>query len=836
MILSKGDDILDAISEALEQTMNHFLDVDYYRQFAPWLFTGTITNTDRYFSDFRITAPSNYSSDELKTLAWLAMFHKKRIAYNPKHFDYYLHALNRLSYSSSAITHRAWHKQSCPSQANSITFEEYLLLDPQLQCNYVHTGHISVNSNYEDILKSDIYNQVGMWEFKAFHPSYTEVKVDTNMACDRTVNNVEILYTMNRFYDVNNLIHSETNADQTYSIVNDGSFGYGARGGVIYPFTPLSTAKIPNMIKVFERQTYEIPMKLNVKATLVSGNEDNPSEGKYYYVGKLNEKWNIWDNTLEKIAFRNEYHLITGAGTVVAETIANYAINEHSMSADTRLTHNSLLGVGLKIPNSRSFRESAINFRVIKGEALLISEGERGIKSRVAQHGRGQGGGYMDYNPQVTNTNTQIKEYLSRSYVYNADLNDMKLTYDDLKAHNYTVKESVTPQSGVRVAKFLAIHQTDVNGAFVQVQTQWLIIKPDSIVELDLGLFRSHASMTLRPTFDSDALSYPDTIPFKKDGTGHDLVSYQQTLGNFNKDEFINHYFNQKYSKNKEGLLDITKPLCGKHLIRQHTYNSNIWTISSQPHLTARSVSFSFNPTSANSITENYLELGVPITMKLYLYRLDEIDYEKTLAVPFLLEITHNGNEIYEDNQQSVGHVELVITLTSYDDTLSIDLDTASIGIDFAKSYFIANKVNYLASSTYTIPYHRTLIYTEVVRVLGATQWEHRGVIRDQADQISYYSNGYPVPPTYFSIGHLRIDVSPIALLTRPNETIEWYGRVLYDEGELYTDISIDRDYVKCVAIYGNNFPIPPSGLYNIINNNATNIIDGSDNIINTKG
>ena len=126
---SKNKDVLDALSEAIQETINHFLITDPHYNIAPYFYDGEIGTDCTFFADNRITLAEFNSSDDLKTISYLAPFYRNRIAYNPKNMDFYLRCIGHLSYSESAMDIVCYDKSTCGEEANSILYKDWLLLD-----------------------------------------------------------------------------------------------------------------------------------------------------------------------------------------------------------------------------------------------------------------------------------------------------------------------------------------------------------------------------------------------------------------------------------------------------------------------------------------------------------------------------------------------------------------------------------------------------------------------------------------------------------------------------------------------------------------------------------
>ena len=156
----KNDEVLDALSEAIENTINNFINTDIYYYIAPHLSKSTITKECPFFQDNRLTLstelvdplenidiypstqeypsdtlyPSNtvifrdYTSEELKTIAYLGLFQRNRVAYNPKNIDFYLRTLGYLAYDKSLMNILCFEGGECGNETKNIDYEEWTQL------------------------------------------------------------------------------------------------------------------------------------------------------------------------------------------------------------------------------------------------------------------------------------------------------------------------------------------------------------------------------------------------------------------------------------------------------------------------------------------------------------------------------------------------------------------------------------------------------------------------------------------------------------------------------------------------------------------------------------
>ncbi len=158
----KNNEVLDALSEAIESTISHFIDRDAYYFIAPYLSKKPIGMDCPFFGDNRISLtaetevlpegnvypsiheypsnllypslgigeaiPKQYTNDELRTISYLAPFQRSRVAYNPKNIDYYLRTLGHIEYSQSAMEILCFNGGECGNENENISYQEWLSL------------------------------------------------------------------------------------------------------------------------------------------------------------------------------------------------------------------------------------------------------------------------------------------------------------------------------------------------------------------------------------------------------------------------------------------------------------------------------------------------------------------------------------------------------------------------------------------------------------------------------------------------------------------------------------------------------------------------------------
>lgn len=136
--MNKNSDIYDAISEAIDATVAHFVKEDPYYYIAPYLSQMEIGKDCPFFADNRITLiDTDIASEDLKTMSYLATFYRDKIAYSPKNIDYYLRALGHLSHNESGMDIVCYENVNCTDPLiTEIPYSEWLLLDGEYTTTY----------------------------------------------------------------------------------------------------------------------------------------------------------------------------------------------------------------------------------------------------------------------------------------------------------------------------------------------------------------------------------------------------------------------------------------------------------------------------------------------------------------------------------------------------------------------------------------------------------------------------------------------------------------------------------------------------------------------------
>lgn len=138
----KNNEIADALSEIIEATINHFIDTDVYYYIAPYLSQKEIDKTCPFFADNRITLPDHeISSDDLKTIAYLSVFFRNRVAYNPKFIDHYLRSMGHIPYNENAMDIVCFEKTACGSETKNILYSEWVKIGTLYPSYYLYPSY-----------------------------------------------------------------------------------------------------------------------------------------------------------------------------------------------------------------------------------------------------------------------------------------------------------------------------------------------------------------------------------------------------------------------------------------------------------------------------------------------------------------------------------------------------------------------------------------------------------------------------------------------------------------------------------------------------------------------
>ncbi len=134
---------INTVIDAYDKAIDEYLDYDVYKTIFPILSTAEIDGDNPFFLSNNITlSRKDLSSDEFKTISYLAIWEKEKIKYNPKRIIQYMRMLGYTIEDEDVFTivledsHSSLTKEECDRYAiitevndpnnNSMAFEDYL--------------------------------------------------------------------------------------------------------------------------------------------------------------------------------------------------------------------------------------------------------------------------------------------------------------------------------------------------------------------------------------------------------------------------------------------------------------------------------------------------------------------------------------------------------------------------------------------------------------------------------------------------------------------------------------------------------------------------------------
>jgi len=121
---------LEEINTIIDSTINHFFPEHPVYHIFPYFYIGTITKDSDFFHDNEtpLSDTLTYNSDDLKTISHLSLYHKNRIAYDPKSVDIMLRCTGKIAWHDSVFSMGIYRKGHCGDSRYSITSSAYFAL------------------------------------------------------------------------------------------------------------------------------------------------------------------------------------------------------------------------------------------------------------------------------------------------------------------------------------------------------------------------------------------------------------------------------------------------------------------------------------------------------------------------------------------------------------------------------------------------------------------------------------------------------------------------------------------------------------------------------------
>jgi hypothetical protein len=149
---------LDETNSLINETIDKYIDDDAYYDTFPILSKQEIKSDNPYFKKHDITVAKGLTSEEYKTISYLAPFYKEKVKYSVNNIERYLKFLGH-KVDKQVCTIMCLHKDApyYGDMDDCITFEEYLKL------NYFDGFQVTIKSEFP---KHETLNNEIVSEFK----------------------------------------------------------------------------------------------------------------------------------------------------------------------------------------------------------------------------------------------------------------------------------------------------------------------------------------------------------------------------------------------------------------------------------------------------------------------------------------------------------------------------------------------------------------------------------------------------------------------------------------------------------------------------------------------
>jgi hypothetical protein len=117
------------LNTIIDKTISNFFPKTPHYHIFPYLWDDELQTDSDFFYDNQtplITTPGHvYESDDLKTISHLSLFHKNRIAYDPKSVNTMLRSTGLIQWHESVFSMGIYRKGHCGDSRYSISKEDY---------------------------------------------------------------------------------------------------------------------------------------------------------------------------------------------------------------------------------------------------------------------------------------------------------------------------------------------------------------------------------------------------------------------------------------------------------------------------------------------------------------------------------------------------------------------------------------------------------------------------------------------------------------------------------------------------------------------------------------
>jgi len=125
-----NNEIYKGINEIINSVIDNFFPKHPVYHIFPYFYNGSISTDSDFFHDNEtpLSTTITYSSDELKTISHLSLFHKNRIAYDPKSVDKMLQSTGLIPWTDTVFDMGIYRRGHCGDSRYSIGKDDYFAL------------------------------------------------------------------------------------------------------------------------------------------------------------------------------------------------------------------------------------------------------------------------------------------------------------------------------------------------------------------------------------------------------------------------------------------------------------------------------------------------------------------------------------------------------------------------------------------------------------------------------------------------------------------------------------------------------------------------------------
>jgi hypothetical protein len=158
-----NSDLLIAINDVIDKTIDKFFPTHPIYHIMPYFWKGELKIDSDFFHDNQtpLSETLTYSSSDLKTISHLSLYHKNRIAYDPKSVDRMLQSTGLIKWNETVFSMGIYRVGHCGDSRYSISKEDYYKLPENAQKVIMINTDIKITRTYFDGI--DIgYDKIGV--------------------------------------------------------------------------------------------------------------------------------------------------------------------------------------------------------------------------------------------------------------------------------------------------------------------------------------------------------------------------------------------------------------------------------------------------------------------------------------------------------------------------------------------------------------------------------------------------------------------------------------------------------------------------------------------------